>query len=318
MSGMNPLKAKFSELLRYQLKVSRIPQRQIAEVLGISPSAVCQIMRGYTMPKLQHFNMLCELMSIPRETAAELRHLRTQIRAGDTSDPSPFNTLLRSFREQRGISVLQLSNLTGLSQNEVKLLEECPESVPTASECERLSEVLNCNASDLMRAAGLPDPNSPVVSAEKYPVNAIVAPTAEVAEGQAIYRGSTELPENKEHWHPVLPIRMLPKDEGLNSFDYAFRRAVDFKYDPKMPYNCVVVRGATRDLGMRDKGTFELTVVRGGARSHNLALAPREDEWRIGLLLPYRRINSFDGTVESAPPDRMIWRILQMAISLDL
>lgn len=313
----NRLRERFSELLRHQRKVSKIPQCKIAEKLGISASAVCQIMRGYTMPRLAHFNQLCEILSIPREVATELRSMRNQIRAGDSEMPSRFNRTLRSFREQRGLSLVQLSKLLEINLNDLKIFEECPEAIPTVSECQRLAEILECDQADLMFAAGLGiGPQLEYAAGGTY--SSTAESPAKVAEAAAEYRPEVSFEENREGWHPVLPLGLMPHDKNVNALEFAERRAISFKYDPNLPEGAIIIRGATREIGMRDKGSFEIAIVKAPLKSHQFVLAHKKSGWTLGVMQPYRNINRLNGTIEPAPADRMMWLIIQLSINMDI
>ncbi len=310
----NRLRERFSELLRHQRKLSKIPQCKLAEKLGISPSAICQIMRGYTMPRLAHFNMLCETLSIPREVAAELRSMRNQIRAGDTEMPSRFNRTLRSFREQRGLSLNQLSKLLNINLNDLKILEECPEAMPTVSECRQLAEVLECDPADLMLAAGL-GAGAGYEIESSYPTGAL--PEAAVAEAAAEYRTQLDEHADTTGWHPILPLAILPTARNVSVADFVKRRAIGFKFAPELPEGTIFIKGATREIGMRDKGSFEAAIVKTQVKTHQFVLAHKKDGWSLGVMQPYRTLNRLNGTTEPAPSDRMMWLILRLSIAMD-
>ena len=140
MIKKNELKTRFAELIRQQLRARGVTQCSLASKLGVSPAAVCQVLKGCNIPRAPHIDAICEILQFPPAKALELRSLASEIRAGQTNIFSVLNRMLITYREAKGFSLDRLASLTGIPVAELQMLETCPSALPTAQQCYILAE----------------------------------------------------------------------------------------------------------------------------------------------------------------------------------
>jgi len=99
----NPLRLKLAEILRYELVRNRVKQNSIADQLGVTPSAISQLLQGKITPSMVQLNSICEMLGLSRHRVFELRCLLSKIRCGDESVQSPLGELLAKYRRENGL-----------------------------------------------------------------------------------------------------------------------------------------------------------------------------------------------------------------------
>ena len=312
MSNSNELRVRFSELIRKQLKASGIKQCDLAANLGVSPSAVCQMLSGATMPQIRHLEAICELAAIPAETALELRSLRDQIRSGNTEIKSVLNRMIRTYREGKGYSLEKLAGLTGIPTEELRILEECASAFPTADQCSRLADRLDCQPRDLMLASGTPE----LLAEGRRPVQEDGNFTGDVAlsEPRTGYRA-----ENENAYLPEIPLRLLPTAYDFKSREAIRLHAEKFVISRELPDDCVIVHAPSRDFGMPARGEIRLVIRRNQPRKHDFAMLrdERRGRWMLGIMQPYRIVNGFDGTSLKASNQAAIWSVVRILMNTE-
>ncbi len=156
--AVTPLRMKLGEKIRKYLLGSPLRQRDLAAALGVSCSAVSQMISGKIVPQQDQLDIICEHLALTRDQTLELTAMLTSIRNGQKTLRSKFNQLLAAARRERGVDARQLANLTGVSCTRLQLLENCFDATPTLEEINRLAPVLSCAPEDMLLAAGMARP----------------------------------------------------------------------------------------------------------------------------------------------------------------
>lgn len=121
----------------------------IAAVLGISGSAVSQMLSGNITLKLQQLEVIMEFLQLDRVSAAELRDCLTRIRSGVQELRSPLNDFIKNSRIRCGLTLEKLSQMSGIPVNNLNMLENKLNVQPTPHEAVRLAAIFNCNVGEL-------------------------------------------------------------------------------------------------------------------------------------------------------------------------
>ena len=151
----NLLKEKFAQLLRHELVRNRCKQNVMADKLGITPSAVSQMLQGKIVPSIKQLDVFCEMLSLDRQRAFELRCMLSRIRCGGAEMPSPLGELIINLRRERGMSTEELAFAASLTEKMVTLLETTPDITPDANDLKKIAVALSVQPEQLYNAAGL-------------------------------------------------------------------------------------------------------------------------------------------------------------------
>lgn len=152
---INPLRLKLAEMLRHELVRTRVRQNAVADQLGVSPSAVSQLLQGKITPSMVQLNAICELLGLSKHASFELRCLLSKIRCGATSEVSPLGELLARYRQERGLSVADVAHATGLPEEMVVLMETTPDVRPDIADVKKIAAVISCPEDELASAIGV-------------------------------------------------------------------------------------------------------------------------------------------------------------------
>ena len=155
------LKLYFCDLLKKHIKSRKARQTDIAAVLGISGSAVSQMLSGNIMLKLQQLDAIMEYLQLDRTSAAELRDCLARIRSGDQDLRSPLNDFIKNSRIRCGFTLEKLSQVSGIPVENLKMLENKINVQPTPYEAVRLAAIFNCNVSELWQVVPDLQPEQP-------------------------------------------------------------------------------------------------------------------------------------------------------------
>ena len=147
--AVSNLQKHFCELLKKHIKAAGVRQLDIAGVLGISGSAVSQMLSGNITPKLQQLDQIMEFLKLERTLAAELRDCLARIRSGDQELRSPLNDFIKSSRTRCGLTMEKLSQISGIPEENLRMLENKINVQPTPHEAVRLAAIFNCNINEL-------------------------------------------------------------------------------------------------------------------------------------------------------------------------
>ncbi len=265
--AITPLKTKFGKLVRSYLRNAEIRQNDLAEQLQVSGSAVSQMMHGKIVPNQQQLNMICEMLQLDRVQAFELQSMLSCIRSGAETMRSPFNQLMFTLRCQRGLSLQQLSNLSGIPASHLQIFETSFEATPTLEEATKLAPILGCTPATLLQSAGVGGLSLEVIEKLK---EAGEYDDAEVAEPQGAYRTGRQA--------PLLDLCDLEDFKGGPVIDFARRHAkkvIDLAAN--LPENVVALNAAGKELAIGIPGLVQLHLASEhpvGYRDLNLCRTP--------------------------------------------
>ena len=247
--AVTPLKTKFGKLIKDYLRNADIRQKDLAVRLDVSAAAVSQMIHGKIVPNQKQLDLICEMLSLDRARAFELNSMLSRIRTGAENMLSPFNQLVFALRCQRGLSLRQLANLSGVPASHLKVFETCFEAVPTLDEAEKIAPILGCTSAALLQSAGVGGLTGNVADAYN-------SAFGEVAErGEASYRAEQPI--------PLLNLVDLDAYDGKESFaSFARRRATRAIELPGVTAEePVAVQAAGRDLALGLPGMALHTVA---------------------------------------------------------
>ena len=237
--AITELKMKLGALIRAHLKCSGLRQLDLAAALELSPSAISQMLSGRMVPSLAQLDVMCEKLALSRRQVAELRDCLSRIRTGESDISSPLNDFLKNARIRRGLSIKQLSDLTGIPAIDLKMLETRVGIRPNPTEAVRLSAALDCDLTELW--------------------NVTPPPASEFAPGAELGEGMPYLAKPAKN-APVVRL------ESLGYFDpsaeapliFAWRHLVEIR--PSTENNLVYVRVTGGFLGWPAGYEFDLLV----------------------------------------------------------
>lgn len=136
-------------MLKKHIRTANVKQLEVADALGISASAVSQMLSGRMCPSYKQLEIITELLSLDRTVCAELRDCITRIRSGDEEVRSPLNDFIKSARIKCGLSIEKLSAKTGIPEENLQMLENRLNVQPTPYEAIRLAAVFGCKVNEL-------------------------------------------------------------------------------------------------------------------------------------------------------------------------
>ncbi len=241
--AVTPLKLKFGRLLGNYLKNVGIRQNDLADRLGVSGSAVSQIIHGKIVPSRRQLDLMCEMLQLDRIQIFELVSLLSKIRTGAETLVSPFNEMVFALRCQRGLTRQQLSNLSGVSSSHIEVFETCFDAVPTEEEAERIAPILGCSAATLLQKAGVGG------------FSAAAAPELEAGESKGGYRAERRI--------PLLDLCDLDSYDGTSPvMEFASRHAVRGVEAPGlMVPELFAVQASGRELALGLPGMLMLVLA---------------------------------------------------------
>ena len=180
-------------------------------------------------------------MSLERTACAELRDCLMRIRSGDDHMRSPLNDFIKSERIRCGLTVEQLSQVCGIRQDTLLMLENKLNVQPTPWEAVRLAAIFNCNLSDLWQS--VPDQDAPAV---------VPDPNVKSKYGRSVLRDGTSPYRADAGSHIKTPVIRF---EDLKKFNAQFDHLIDFawrhmvEYHNNLPVGIVLVRVQGEDFG---------------------------------------------------------------------
>ncbi len=151
----NLLRSKFAEILRHEIVRAKVRQNAIAAKLGVSASAISQLLQGKIVPSMTQLNMMNEMLGLDRHRSFELRCMLSRIRCGEDTLQSPLGELLSRYRHERGFSIEELSRSAQIPETTLEEMENAADIVPDVADLQRLALVLRCPIDELFMAAGM-------------------------------------------------------------------------------------------------------------------------------------------------------------------
>lgn len=150
------LKQQFVRLLREVLNDSGMTRGELIAHLGISASAMSQMLNGELLPTVTRLDQLIEALHPSVENAEKLQNMVLWLRSGATREHSDFNRRLFMARCQSLLTIDQLAMASGISAARLRRLESTAYAVPTPDEAAALSGIfgLPLEAGILVGASG--------------------------------------------------------------------------------------------------------------------------------------------------------------------
>lgn len=262
---ISPEKLTLGQLISRHLKSGGKKQTDLARYLGVTQSAVSQMINGKTAPAMTQLEKICRFAGCDKITSYRLKSLLVKIKTGADNPRSIFNENLRKYRQRLELSVNELAELTKIDVEELVAMEELGNAMPTEKQLTLLAAALN------VRKYVLCPPEFVKVS-DGYGAKENFSEHYSVAENAAISQ------YNKENF--LLPVIKLsditaydPAIEPLRNFaaNYARRQIVtDFK-----PRDGYFVMEISENTFAPFLPLNSLLIVAGGEFSHpgNLVIA---------------------------------------------
>ena len=91
---VTPLRSKFGQILRTYLQESNVRMTKLANILGVTPSAVSQMLAGKLVLNQTQLNRICEYLRLDQAQILQLNTILVNIRTGAQIVPSELNTLV--------------------------------------------------------------------------------------------------------------------------------------------------------------------------------------------------------------------------------
>ena len=207
----NPLAVEFGRRLKSALVESGCRQSDLAMRLGISASAISQMLNGKMLPTLRRLNEILEFISASPAMAADLSAMLNGIKSGENAVKSEFNLRFFRMRCRRGLSPQQLANRLGMSAERLLALENDPEAQLTLEEADILAEIFDCSPEFLL-------------SGREYTYGRDPSVALEVADRQAGFVPVLRL-EDMDGYAPGVSLRdffaLRSREKQLLSINYA-------------------------------------------------------------------------------------------------
>ena len=143
------LKLQLGRLIKNGLRAAGLKQLDLAQHLQISASAVSQMLNGKTAPAAVHFDKIFHLLNCRRNQVFIMCDLIARIRSGMYELRSPVNEFIKSARKEHRLSLVKLSDLTGISVTKLRTLETCSTVAPSNEQIMVLAKVLEFEDADI-------------------------------------------------------------------------------------------------------------------------------------------------------------------------
>ena len=148
------LKQQFVRSLRGMLRNSGMTRGELIAHLGISASAMSQMLKGELLPTASRLDKIIEFLHPPVDEAEKLQDMVLWLRSGSGRRRSEFNRRLFMARCQSSLTLEQLSAAAAIPVARLRRLEDTAYAVPTPDEVETLSMVLGLPLEKGMFAVG--------------------------------------------------------------------------------------------------------------------------------------------------------------------
>lgn len=136
------IRSQFGSRLRQYLKRSKIKQAVLAENVGVSPSAISQMLKGIMLPSQERFNAIISMLRLNTDESMELQSLLLNVRSGVSGMQSDWNRQLFNMRCYHGVTQSGLAELTGIPLRRIRELERFGGAFPSEDEKQRLEKLL--------------------------------------------------------------------------------------------------------------------------------------------------------------------------------
>jgi len=136
------LKQQFVRSLRKAVSAGGATRAALMECLGLSASAVSQMLSGDILPTLKRLDQLIEFLHPEPDDAEKLQTMLLWLRAGSDRCPSEFNRRLFMARCRNALSIEKLAMLSAIPASRLRRLERTAYAEPTGEEVAALSMIL--------------------------------------------------------------------------------------------------------------------------------------------------------------------------------
>lgn len=237
------LKQEFVRLLHEVVRGGGMAGVELADRLGISASALSQMLSGKLLPTLPRLDMLVEALHPNADTAKRLQDMLLWLRSGCAGRPSDFNRRLFMVRCEKSLSVEQLAERAAIPVARVRRMERTAYAVPTAGELAALNSALGAELD--VKAGG--EPGGGVPSFDAAEANEEMLPLIPVeALEEAAGRGEDVLAEVLSCGMDFVALRGVPPEAA------AVVRSGAARFGVAMPGTLELVLGRKRPRGFVD------------------------------------------------------------------
>lgn len=146
------MKEKFARLIRFYAQRNHVSQATLANLFGITPSAICQMIDCNILFNLEELSIVAKALKLKEEEHYELQLLLSRIRNGAILH-SPFNRLMKKLRKEHKMNISEVSLITKISRARLQEFEENFETNIYLEEAEKLAELYNYKLRDLLKTA---------------------------------------------------------------------------------------------------------------------------------------------------------------------
>ena len=136
------LKEQFLRLLNQIVRDSGTTRAELCDRLGISASAVSQMLSGDMLPTVRRLDQIIELLHPAADDAEKLQNMLLWLRSGSSRKLSEFNRRLFMARCQNSLTIEQLALASAIPASRLRRLERTAYAEPTMDEAATLSHIL--------------------------------------------------------------------------------------------------------------------------------------------------------------------------------
>ena len=292
---------EFGRRLKDILREAGIRQAELAEHLGITSSAVSQMLSGKIAPTQKRLDRIMEFVSISPAAAADLSAMISGGAGSDDASRSEFNIRFFKLRCRSGLSLQQLSNRLGIYFTRLRRFEADPYVIPTSEELMLLSDVFGCDPDYLMIGSGI-TPGSGILHVADGGSCSRLLPLLRLKDLARYAPGMNVRQFGDEHCRDwvVMPVTVpgsnpIVVEAPAENFGIAFPGNCRLMLDEaELGYNFSCWLHVDRD------GNFLLCDRRSGAMLGAAAGDKPEEVWKLPVLelvlLPYLRVSGFSET----------------------
>lgn len=136
------LKEQFLRLLRKVVRDSGATRAELIARLGVSASAVSQMLKGDLLPTVRRLDQIIEFLHPAADDAEKLQNMLLWLRSGSSRSRSEFNRRLFMARCQNSLTIDQLAMASAIPASRLRRLERTAYAEPTSDEAATLSRIL--------------------------------------------------------------------------------------------------------------------------------------------------------------------------------
>ncbi len=231
--------AIFGEKIKYYLRRAKVKQLELAKLLDITPSAICQMIKCRILMNLKQLSTVGHFLELSEDEMLEMQVLLTNLRNGESDLLTHFNRFMRKCRKDKGLSLTKLAQITGISAVRLRSFESDFNAYFTLEDAEKLSKVYGITPDMMMKK--IPDLSLEDIT---YPSHAqkVLPGVLEVAE-----RGQTYIPETRIPVVALEDFLAFHDENDLFIFgDVRSQEEIAYDIDKKV----VGVRAVAKDFGI--------------------------------------------------------------------